>query len=76
MVILAFMTNKIRLLKNRWLRVREMRAIRIRRSYIEINRKKEKRKSGLRSLKELKKIRAQFIYYLPAIIPSNLFTER
>jgi hypothetical protein len=68
--------GRARLLEDRWLRAREIRAIRIRRSYIENSRKKEEGKSGLRSLKGSRKTRAQFTCCLSATIPSNLPTER
>jgi hypothetical protein len=68
--------GRVRLLEDRRLRVREMRAIRIRRSYIENSRKKEEEKDGLRSLEGSRKTKAQFTYYRLATIPSNSPTER
>jgi hypothetical protein len=53
-----------------------MRAMRIRRSYIENSRKKEEGKGGLRSLEGSRKTRAQFTYYLLTTIPLNSPTER
>jgi len=47
--------GRARLLEDRWLRAREMRAIRIKRSYIENSRKKEEGKGGLRSLEGSRK---------------------
>jgi hypothetical protein len=51
--------SRARLSKDRWLRTREMRAMRIRRSYVENSRKKEEGKGGLRSLKGSRKTGAQ-----------------
>jgi hypothetical protein len=68
--------GRVRLLKDRWLRAREMLAMRIRRSYIKNSRKKEEGKSGLRWLEGSRKTKAQFICCLPATIPSNSPTER
>jgi hypothetical protein len=68
--------GRARLPEDRWLRVREMRAIRIRRSYVENSRKKEEGKGSLRSLKGSRKTGAQFACCLPATIPSNSPTER
>jgi hypothetical protein len=65
--------GRIRLSKDRWLRTREMRAMRIRRSYIENSRKKEEGKSDLRSLKGSRKTRAQ---YAPASHDSFEFNLR
>jgi hypothetical protein len=57
--------GRARLLEDRWLRAREMRAIRIRRSYVENSRKKEEGKDGLRSLKGSRKTGAQPTCLLP-----------
>jgi hypothetical protein len=51
--------GRARLSKDRWLRTREMRAMRIRRSYVENSRKKKEGKGGLRSLEGSRKTGAQ-----------------
>jgi hypothetical protein len=68
--------GRARLPEDRWLRAREMRAIRIRRPYVENSRKKEEGKGGLRSLEGSRKTGAQFACYWLATIPSNSPTER